>query len=502
MDTGAAPKPTVVLCPGIGGAGHVGPMAQLAELFLEHGYAATVVLIEPPIHSSDSDASFLARIAAAHPSVSFHVLPPLPPPDFAASSEHPFLLVLRLLRHYNDRLEAFLRRSTILPRALVVDQFYVEAIDVAAELGVPAYTFVSSGASALAVFVQVLTLLAGRETGLKELGDAPLQLAGVPPLPASHLVKDLLEHPEEDAMCRAMVNILTRGMETRGVLVNTFESLENRAVQALRDPVSISLPGGRALPPVCCVGPLVSNAKLGKQDRRDGEELAAERRQHECLDWLDAQPERSLVFLCFGSMGSLPESQLREIAAGLEASNHRFLWVVRTPPGRDAADIKKILEQRADPDLDALLPEGFLERTECRGLVVKSWAPQREVLGHRATGAFVTHCGWNSALEGVVSGVPMLCWPLYAEQRMNKVFMTDDGGGGMGVGVEVEGYAAGFVGAAEVEAKVRWVMDAERSREVRARVAARREEAEAALVPGGSSRRSFLQFLSDAEAVS
>ncbi|CAL5006071.1 unnamed protein product [Urochloa decumbens] len=490
MDTGAAPKPTVVLCPGIGGAGHVGPMAQLAELFLEHGYAATVVLIEPPIHSSDSDSSFLARIAAAHPSVSFHTLPPLPPPDFAASSEHPFLLVLRLLRLYNDRLEAFLRRSTILPRALVVDQFYVEALDVAAALDIPAYTFVSSGASALAVFVHVLTLLAGRETGLKELGDAPLQLAGVPPLPASHLVKDLLEHPEDDAMCRAMVNILTRGMETHGVLVNTFESLESRAVQALggSDPVSvsISLPGGRALPPVYCIGPLVGNNE-------------AERR-HACLAWLDAQPERSVVFLCFGSMGSLPESQLREIAAGLEASDHRFLWVVRTPPGRDTNDIKKILEQRADSDLDALLPEGFLDRTKERGLVVRSWAPQREVLGHAATGAFVTHCGWNSALEGVVSGVPMLCWPLYAEQMMNKVFMTDDGDGGVGVGVEVEGYAVGFVGAAEVEEKVRWVMDAERSRELRTRVAARKEEAEAAVKLGGSSRRSFVRFLADVES--
>ncbi|CAO2175299.1 unnamed protein product [Urochloa humidicola] len=459
MDTDAGLKPAVVLCPGTGGAGHVGPMAQLAELFLEHGYSATVVLIEPPIRSSDSDSSFITRIAAAHPSVSFHALPPLPAPDFAASSEHPFLLVLRLLRRYNERLEAFLRRS-ILPHtrllALVVDQFYVQAIDVAVALGVPTYTFVSSGASAVAVFVQVLTLLAGRETGLKQLGDTPLELAGVPPLPASHLVRDLLEHPSEDAMCRAMADILTRGMETHGVLVNMFESLESRAVRALRgddDPMSISLPGGRTLPPVYCVGPLVGKNGKGTQERRDGEELALAERRHVCLAWLDKQPERSVLFLCFGSMGSLPASQLREIAAGLEASNHRFLWVIRTPAERD--DIKKILEQRADPDLDALLPEGFMERTKERGLVVKSWAPQREVLSHQATGAFVTHCGWNSALEGVVAGVPMLCWPLYAERMMNKVFMVGDGG--MGVGVEVEGYASGFVAAAEVEAKVRYL---------------------------------------------
>jgi UDP-N-acetylglucosamine:LPS N-acetylglucosamine transferase len=490
MDAGDALKQTVVLCPGIGGAGHVGPMAHLAELFPAHGYDATVVLIEPPIRSSDSDASFIGRIAAAHPSVSFHVLPPLPPPDFAGSDEHPFLLVLRLLQRYNERLEAFLR-SIVSParlHSLVVDQFYVQAIDVAAALGgVPVYTFVSSGASALAVFIQIPALLAGRKTGLKELGDTPLDLAGVPPMPTSHIVKDLLEHPEDD-MCRAMVDILKRGVEqTHGVLVNTFESLERRAVHALRDPLSISLPGGGVLPPIYCVGPLVGNGDdEGARDR--GEDRA------ESLAWLDAQPERSVVFLCFGSMGALPEEQLREIAGGLEASGQRFLWVVRTPPGR--ADLKKILEQRGEPDLDALLPEGFLERTRGRGLVVRSWAPQAAVLHHPATAAFVTHCGWNSALEGVAAGVPMLCWPLYAEQMMNKVFMTT---GDMGVGVGMEGYAAGLVGAGEVEAKVRQVMDDEQGRELRARVAARRYEAEEALRLGGSSQRAFAQFLSDAE---
>ncbi|KAF8779045.1 hypothetical protein HU200_003008 [Digitaria exilis] len=502
MDNGDSLKKTVVLCAGAGGIGHVGPMAELAEAFLNHGYDATVVLIEPPIASSDSDSTFIDRIAASHPSIPFHVLPPLPPPDFANSDEHPFLLVVDLLRRYNEPLESFLR--SIVPRArlhaLVVDQFYVQAIDVGGTLDVPVYTFVSSGASVLAALIQIPAMVAGRETGLKELGDTPLELVGVPPMPASHLVKDLLEHPEE-AMCRALADILTRSMGTHGVLVNTFESLESRAVQALRDPLSSRLSvaiGQIVLPPIYCVGPLIGKGSSAK-DYRHGEATEAERHlRHECLTWLDAQPERSVVFLCFGSMGALPETQLREIAVGLERSNHRFLWVVRTPAGR--ADLKKLLERRGEPDLDALLPEGFMERTKGRGLVVKSWAPQPEVLRHCATGAFVTHCGWNSALEGVAAGTPMLCWPLYAEQMMNKVLMTEDDGG-MGVGVEMEGYAAGFVGAGEVEAKVRWVMDAERSRELRARVAARKREAEAALMIGGSSQVSLVQFLSDVETI-
>jgi hypothetical protein len=76
------------------------------------------------------------------------------------------------------------------------------------------------------------------------------------------------------------------------------------------------------------------------------------------------------------------------------------------------------------PDLDALMPDGFLERTKGRCFVVKSWTPQVEVLRYRATGAFVTHCGWNSTLEGVTAGLPLLCWPLYAEQQLNKVHIV------------------------------------------------------------------------------
>jgi hypothetical protein len=107
-----------------------------------------------------------------------------------------------------------------------------------------------------------------------------------------------------------------------------------------------------------------------------------------------ARQERS-VPLSFGSLGTFSAKQLTEIAVGLEKPGERFLWVVRRPRGPDF----KYGDSQPEPDLDALLPDGFLERTKGRGLVVKNWAPQVEVLRHRATGAFVTHCGWNSTLE-------------------------------------------------------------------------------------------------------
>ncbi|KAM3336559.1 hypothetical protein ACQJBY_030522 [Aegilops geniculata] len=472
-------KQTVVLYPGVG-VGHVRPMTELANVFLKHGYDITMVLVEEPLKLSDSGTTVIERTAASNPSISFHVLPSIHAQDFAASGKHPFLLMLQLLHYYNEQFEAFLRavdRKSL--HSVVLDMFCIDATDVCMNLGVPVYTFFAGSASCLSALTQLPTLIADRQTGLKELGDMPLDFVGVPPMPASHLIKELLEHPE-DEMCKAMMNIWKRNTETMGVLLNTFESLESRAVQSLRGPLCVP---ERILPPIYCVGPLVG------KDAKDEEKVE----RNECLEWLDLQPDRSVVFLCLGSKGTLSTEQLKEIAIGFERSGQRFLWSLRMPAGSDSPE--KYLEGCPEPELDALLPQGFLERTNGRGLVIKSWAPQMDVLGHRATGAFVTHCGWNSVLEAIVAGVPMLCLPLEGEQRMNKVSMTE----GMGVAVELEGYMTGFVKADEVDAKVRLVIEGEEGRQLRARVSALREEAKAALEEGGPSRVTFAQFLLDVD---
>jgi hypothetical protein len=215
-------------------------------------------------------------------------------------------------------------------------------------------------------------------------------------------------------------------------------------------------------------------------------------KEHECLRWLDAQPDDSVVFLCFGSMGTFPKKQLQEMATGLEKSGKRFLWVVRTPPSAE----HKFGDPLPEPDLDALFPDGFLERTKNRGLVAKSWAPQVDVLRHRAIGTFVTHCGWNSTLEGITAGLPLLCWPLYAEQKMNKVFIVEE----MKLGVEMRGYNEERVKADEVETKIRWVLESDGGQALRERVAAAKDSAAEALTDGGSSHAVFVNFLKDLEA--
>lgn len=176
--------------------------------------------------------------------------------------------------------------------------------------------------------------------------------------------------------------------------------------------------------------------------------------EHECLKWLDNQPRKSVVFLCFGSRGTFSAAQIEQIAVGLEKSGHRFLWVVKPPP-------KHNWDLLADPAMgsgfiDMVLPQGFRERTKERGMAVESWAPQVEVLRKEAVGGFVTHCGWNSTLEAIVAGVPMAAWPLYSEQHLNGNVMVEDMGIAVGVAI---GDDDGFVSAAEVEGAVRELME-------------------------------------------
>jgi hypothetical protein len=201
----------------------------------------------------------------------------------------------------------------------------------------------------------------------------------------------------------------------------------------------------------------------------------------ECLTWLDSQPSGSVVFLCFGSLGVFTKEQLEEIAVGLERSGQRFLWVVRNPPSRNQS---VAIAVQPDPDLDSLLPDGFLGRTKDRGLVVKSWAPQVAVLNHDSVGGFVSHSGWNSVLEAVCAGVPMVSWPLYAEQRFNRVVLVEE----IKIALPMEESKDGFVNATEVEKRVRELMESEEGESIRKRTLALKSEANAALSEGGTSR--------------
>ncbi|XP_044974634.1 UDP-glycosyltransferase 88B1-like [Hordeum vulgare subsp. vulgare] len=435
--------------------GHLVSMIELAKLFAARGLSVTVVLMDPP-YDTGATGPFLAGVSAANPSITFHRLPKVKLLD----SDHSMMPALAVARLSNPHLHDFLAGAS--PEVLVLDLFCSAAMDVAKELGIPAYFFNTSGAQILAFFLH-LRVLHGKSTrSFREMGQELVHVPGITSFPATHSIQPLMDR--DGATYNALLNVSLNLFRSQGIIVNTFRSLEPRAMDTIL--AGLSAPAGLSTPPVYCIGPLIKSEEVGVK------------RGHECLAWLDAQPKASVVFLCFGSLGRFSARQTMEVATGLEASGQRFLWVVRSPPGGDDTTTTT-----TEPDLDMLLPQGFLDRTKGRGLVVKSWAPQGDVLAHHAVGCFVTHCGWNSVLESIMVGVPMVAWPLYAEQRLNAVFLEKE----MELAVTMKGYDKEVVEAEEVAKKVRWMMDSEGGRVLRERTLAVMRRAKEALLEGGES---------------
>jgi hypothetical protein len=239
------------------------------------------------------------------------------------------------------------------------------------------------------------------------------------------------------------------------LLVNTVERLEPKGLSMLRQFFKNV--------PIFPVGPLLRAATSLSPAMTTSSNI---------ISWLDKQSPGSVLYVSFGSQYTISASQTAELAMGLEKSGHRFLWVVRPA---------------ADDVNSAGLPEGFAERMEAsgRGIVARCWAPQVEILAHAATGAFLTHCGWNSAQESLAAGVPMLGWPLSAEQFYNAKTMAED----MGVCIEL-GHGDG--GAAAVAEAVETVLGetSEKRAAVRQKVAEAKEVIEAAR--GGDDESSSL----------
>ncbi|XP_059308785.1 zeatin O-xylosyltransferase-like [Lycium ferocissimum] len=135
-----------------------------------------------------------------------------------------------------------------------------------------------------------------------------------------------------------------------------------------------------------------------------------------CLEWLNKQPPRSVLYISFGTATSFSDREIKELAMGLERSKQKFIWVLRDA---DRGDIFTEEARKVE------LPEGFDERVKGIGLVVRDWAPQPEILAHLSTGGFMSHCGWNSCIESITMGVPIAAWPMHSDQPRNSFLVTE-----------------------------------------------------------------------------
>ncbi|XP_058069115.1 hydroquinone glucosyltransferase-like [Magnolia sinica] len=358
------------------------------------------------------------------------------------------------------------------PTVLIVDIFGTDVFEIADDLRMLKYLFFTSSASLLALMMHLPTLdqeINGEYIDLPE----PLQIPGCNPIRIDDLVDSLRDRRNE--RYRSFLHHAHRFRMAHGILINTCEDLEPKTISTLRENDTLMQ---NPTPRVYPVGPLI------RSDRPFFHGPA-------CLTWLDMHPPESVLFVAFGSGGTLSAKQITELAWGLELSQQRFIWVVRPPSGRDGPRNVRVSMDGSDDPLD-YLPDGFLTRTRGVGLVVHTFGPQIEILGHISTAGFLTHCGWNSTMESIMHGVPMIVWPLYAEQRMNAAMLADD----LKVAVRSEPLN-GVVGREELERVVRLVIDGEEGKTMRARVKKLKDAALRALDEGGSSCNSLSHVVSE-----
>ncbi|KAJ4756963.1 Glycosyltransferase [Rhynchospora pubera] len=437
------------------GMGHLIPLAELAKrLVCHHCFSATFLTFTN--FSSPTQSSFLSSL---HPSISSISLPFIPLDDIPTSARIEIILaaiVSRSVPHVRDAL-ASLKQTTRLV-AFVPDLFGTELLPVAKELSIPHFMFFTSNCMALLFFLHLPSLHMATTCEYRDLPE-PFLLPGCLPLPGKDFLDTVMDR-KSDA-CAWIVHVMKGYNSAQGILVNSFEKMEPGASKALKNEKEKH-------PPVYMVGPF-SRSGLDEVDK------------FHCLDWLDQQPKNSVLFISFGSGGTLSIKQTTELAFGLEASGQRFLWVVRCPSDKDKSAAFFNM-QISDNPLN-YLPDGFVKRNADLGMVVPSWAPQVKVLAHMATGGFLSHCGWNSTLESVSQGVPMITWPLYAEQRMNALMLVD----GVGIALRPVAREDGLVERGEVATVVKELIDGERGKVVLRKVKELQEAAISALSPQGSS---------------
>ncbi|XP_074278831.1 anthocyanidin 3-O-glucosyltransferase 6-like [Silene latifolia] len=384
---------------------HILSIVQLAKLILKKTELISISIHIITLSSSYAEINAYVEsqlVDNPYPTrLTFVIHPPirnLPPP----STSHPFATVLelnkpRIKQAIEDRVKAGLRK----PVGFIVHMFCSTMLNVANELDVPCYVYVTSGANLLNFQFYAQSLIDDHKVDVASVFSDSGFMGHVPgfknPVPSKVIPSTLLQ---KQPWFDLVLNFTRKFREMKGILVNTYVELESFAIQELLDNKH------KNIPPVYPVGPILEldNERRGGSDNVEEESLIA---------WLDGQPKSSVVFLCFGSMGSFDDEQVIEIAKGLDRSGYRFLWSLRNMPPSDNNNILK-----------AFL-EGFVDRTCHRGKIIGP-APQVVILSHPAIGGFVTHCGWNSILESLWFGVPMATWPMYAEQQLNAFVLLKE----------------------------------------------------------------------------
>ncbi|KAK9684199.1 hypothetical protein RND81_10G193200 [Saponaria officinalis] len=452
--------------------GHSIPMLDLVRLFVARGVKTTV--FTTPLNAPDISKYLNIRASTNNNDLATSVyITPFPSikaglPEGVESQDRTtspemslkFFLAMELLKH---PLEQFLKDTK--PNCLIADNFFPYATDVAKMFDIPRVVFQSTGCFSMCVMMA----LSQHQPQNSVASDNDFFI--IPNLPHEiKLTKSQLQpdHKGSDDEMNASLSRLFGGVgralfTSYGIIFNSFTRLESEYVDYFNNVV-------RKPSRVWHLGPvsLCNRQVEGKSIRGKSSSI----NENICLKWLNDRKPNSVIYVSFGSLTCFSASQLREIAIALECFGRDFIWVLR-----------------GGENVEEWLPKGFEERVKSKGLIIRGWAPQVLILDHEVIGGFVTHCGWNSILESISAGVPMVTWPVYAEQFYNEKLVADV----LKVGVKVgsmhwsDTSSGTFLEHEKIGDALKEVMDGEGMLEMRERAKKLKEMAYEAVEEGGSS---------------
>ncbi|KAL6977416.1 7-deoxyloganetic acid glucosyl transferase [Sarracenia purpurea var. burkii] len=409
-----APLPPHVLIFPLPIQGHVNSMLNLAELLCLAGLDITFLISDFAHCRLHRYANIQARFGR-YAGFRFKTISDGLPDDHPRAGER----IMELLPSMKDITGPLFKEMMVSTDCLksddrrtvtcvIADGILSLAGDVALEEGIPLVYFRTISACSFWIYFCLQEIIEAGELPLKGNGMDQL-VKSVPGMEGFLRRRDLPGFCRtEDADHPAIQCVKTETRQTtraQAVILNTFEDLESPILSHIR----IHMPN------LYTVGPLHSQLKTRLSDQKTATPSMASgsfwEEDKSCISWLSAQSPRSVLYVSFGSVAMVTRDELMEFWYGLVNSGQRFLWVVRP-------------NSISDKNGESHVPAELLEGTKERGYMV-DWAPQEEVLNHPSVGGFLTHSGWNSTLESIVVGVPMICWPYFADQQVNSRFVNE-----------------------------------------------------------------------------
>ncbi|KAF7803740.1 7-deoxyloganetin glucosyltransferase-like [Senna tora] len=472
-------KPHAVLVP-YPAQGHINPMTHLAKLLHSKGFHITYV-------NTEFNHKRLLRSRGTHalhalPHFRFETIPDgLPPSDLDAGQDPTSISYSTSNNCVAPLVELMskLKQSASAPpiTCVVHDGIASFAAKAANILGIPSVLFWTASSCGLVGYCQYPYLLHNATFPLKDESDVTngyleTKLECIPGIHNFRL-RDLPSFIRTTDPQHIMLNFVVGEIEAAHrasiIVINTFHDFEKSSL----DYLSSLLPAH-----IYTIGPLhLLLRQINNTTTLSSIASNLWKEDSSVLHWLNSQSPASVLYVNYGSVTTMSSAQLAEFAWGLATTKRPFLWVIRPDLVEGGASMSTVLSSDSE----------FKKQIEGRGMIT-TWCPQEEVLNHPAVGGFLTHCGWNSTLESVCAGKPMLCWPFFAEQPTNCRYACVE----WGIGMEV----APVVEREEVRRLVLELMEGEnRGKEMREKVLEWKNKAEEATNPTGSSYQNMERMI-------